>query len=119
MSGCVGLACLGAFEAKGTVLCEIDHALALIGTTHWIERCRLTAFHSRRRPTSVPPAANTQIGLRRLGVTGLFAAVAARFCVYVVLLVRAVTGVRTPARRARRPSGPLRRGAPLASLKLP
>jgi putative MATE family efflux protein len=32
-----------------------------------------------------------------LGVTGFFAAVAAGFCIYAALLVRAVTGVKTPA----------------------
>jgi Na+-driven multidrug efflux pump len=31
-----------------------------------------------------------------LGVTGFFAAIAVGFCIYAVLLVRAVTGVRTP-----------------------
>lgn len=32
-----------------------------------------------------------------LGVSGFFAAVAAGFCLYAALLVRAVTGVRPPA----------------------
>jgi len=62
----------GAVEGGMDVFSEIDHALAMIGVAHWTERRRPSAFHSRPRPPSVPPSANSPIGLRRLVVPDLF-----------------------------------------------
>jgi hypothetical protein len=53
--------------------------------------------HSGPSSASPPRLGLVAVCWLDLGAAGFFAAVAAGFCIYAALLVRAVTGVKTPA----------------------